>query len=327
MKVKPRTKIAKNASVKNSNFESNEITISDHSKLSNVYIKAKKIIIKTNAVLTNCKLISDGVVTIGNNTIIKENSVVNAFKGISIGNRTIIDRDVIVGGMQSEKSEIEIGDDCVILYRSYLNVTRKISIGNNVGIGGYCLIFTHSAWQNVLDGNPYKFANVQIKDNVWLPWNVSVMPGITINKDVTIGSGSVVTKSLPHSVFAAGIPAKIIKKKEIRNLSINTKHKMILEILSDFQGYLTHFIKLKNSISEDSHSYIITSSKSERLVYTTDFKKLKRNDVIISFVIPNKLKNEFEWIELNSLNSYTSKDIASHFISFVRRYGIKIKTP
>lgn len=69
-----------------------------------------------------------------------------------------------------------------------------------------------------MDGNPYKFADVKMKDNTWLPWNVTVIPGVIINQDVTVGSGSVVTKSLPTSVFAAGVPAKVIQKKDVKKL-------------------------------------------------------------------------------------------------------------
>jgi len=154
-------------------------------------------------------------VQIGRRTVIKEGSIINAFKSVFIGDSVIVDRDVFFGGMQSDKSAIEVGNDCVILYRSYLNTTRKIFIGNNVGIGGYCLIFTHSAWQNVLNGNPYKFADVEIKDNAWLPWNVTVLPGVIIERDVTIGTGSTVTKSVLPYVFVAGVPAKVIRKKFI----------------------------------------------------------------------------------------------------------------
>jgi len=137
--------ISKNADIKNSQIKSGNVRIEGGSKLTGVQITAKKVVIESNTSMTDCKLFSDGVVTIGENTVIKERALINAFKSISIGDRTIIDRDVFVGGMQSEKGQIEVGSDCVILYRSYLNTTRRISIGNGVGIGGYCLIFTHSA--------------------------------------------------------------------------------------------------------------------------------------------------------------------------------------
>src|SRR5919199_3877183 len=229
-----KKEISPSAEVIDSNLQSRYIVIESGAKLRRIDVKAKKLLVRSNSNLRDCKMFSDGMIDIGNDVIIKERAVINAFKSISIGDRTIIDRDVFVGGMQSEKSQIRVGSDCVILFRSYLNTTRKISIGNGVGIGGYCLIFTHSAWQNVLEGNPYLFADVMIKDNAWLPWNVTVLPGVTIDKDVTIGSGSVVTKSLPPHVFAAGVPAKIIRKKETGRLSVDGKNAIVLEMLSDF---------------------------------------------------------------------------------------------
>jgi acetyltransferase-like isoleucine patch superfamily enzyme len=170
------------ARLDNSKLCSSSVSIEKGASLTNVEIKAKEIIVKSGAILTGCKIFSDGNVVIGKNTTIKEQTIINAFQLVSIGDHVIIDRDVFVGGMQSEKSTLEVGNESVILFRSYLNTTRRIILGDNVGIGGYCLIFTHSAWQNVLEGNPYKFADVEIKDNSWLPWNVTVLPGVTIEK-------------------------------------------------------------------------------------------------------------------------------------------------
>jgi acetyltransferase-like isoleucine patch superfamily enzyme len=319
-----KKEISRSAEVIDSNLQSKHIIIESGSKLRHVDITAKKILIRSNSILTDCKIFSDGMVDLGKDVIIKERTIINAFKSISIGDRTIIDRDVFVGGMQSEKSQIEVGNDCVILFRSYLNTTRKILIGNGVGIGGYCLIFTHSAWQNVLDGNPYKFADVKIKDNAWLPWNVTVLPGAIINKDVTVGSGSVITKSLPTSVFAAGVPAKVIQKKDGRRLPVDSKHAIALEILSDFRGYALHYLKLKNVAFKNSHGFAI-SFGSKRLIYSLDFQNVKSGDVIISFRIPPKIKQRYDWIELDTLDANTDENIAKHFIVFLRRYGIKIK--
>jgi acetyltransferase-like isoleucine patch superfamily enzyme len=318
--------ISKNAEIKHSRFKSDSIWIDGGSKLIGVQITAKKIVIKSNASLRECKLFSDGIITIGENTVIKERALINAFKSITIGDRTIIDRDVFVGGMQSEKGQISVGNDCVILYRSYLNTTRKISIGNGVGIGGYCLIFTHSAWQNVLEGNPYKFADVVIKDNAWLPWNVTVLPGVMIDKGVSIGTGSVVTKSLPPYVFAAGVPAKIIRKRENGKLFEDGKNAIVLDVLSDFRGYALHYLGLKNVMSKTQYGFII-SFENGRLVYTLDFSKnIQADDVIVSFIIPPNIKQKYGWIELDTLTSGSNKDFARHFIVFIKRYGIKIKS-
>jgi acetyltransferase-like isoleucine patch superfamily enzyme len=313
------------ASLENSKLSSSHVSIEKGARLTNVEIKAREITVKSGSVLTGCKIFSDGNIVIGKNTTIKERTIINAFKLVSIGNHVIIDRDVYVGGMQSEKSALEVGDGSVILFRSYLNTTRKIILGNNVGIGGYCLIFTHGAWQNVLEGNPYKFADVEIKDNSWLPWNVTVLPGVTIEKDVTIGSGSTVTKSIPQAVFAAGVPAKVIRQKSMLIPSLEEKNMIMQEILKDFYQYAAHFLKLEDlKFSQDGDLTI--QYKNTRLIYALDFKRIRRNDIVLSFRIPDWIKEQNMWIELDSKRSNSSSDLSNCFISFVRRYGIKIST-
>lgn len=314
------------ARLDNSKLCSSSISIEKGASLTNVEIKAKEIIVKSGAILTGCKIFSDGNVVIGKNTTIKEQTIINAFQLVSIGDHVIIDRDVFVGGMQSEKSALQVGNESVILFRSYLNTTRRIILGDNVGIGGYCLIFTHGAWQNVLEGNPYKFADVEIKDNSWLPWNVTVLPGVTIEKDATIGSGSTVTRSIPQSVFAAGIPAKVIRQKNLGQLSLEDRKIILQDILKDFYQYAANFLKLEDLKFSQKGDWTI-EYKNTRLIYTLDFKHFGLNDTILSFNIPDWIKKQNMWIELDSKRSNSfDNDLASYFISFVRRYGIKINT-
>src|SRR5918996_2939262 len=317
--------ISSSASLKNSKLCSSQISIEKGASLTDVEIKAKEIVVKAGATLTGCKIFSDGNIMIGENTTIKERTIINAFKSVSLGDHVIIDRDVFVGGMQSEKSALEVGNESVILYRSYLNTTRRIVLGDNVGIGGYCLIFTHSAWQNVLEGNPYKFADVKIRDNSWLPWNVTVLPGVTIEKDATIGSGSTVTKSIPQSVFAAGIPAKIIRQKNLEQPPLEDRKIILQDILKDFYQYAANFLKLKDLKFSQKGDMTIEYGNI-RMIYTFDFKHFRRNDIVLSFKIPDRIKKQNMWIELDSKRSNSSYDLANHFISFVRRYGIKIST-
>jgi acetyltransferase-like isoleucine patch superfamily enzyme len=42
----------------------------------------------------------------------------------------------------------------------------------------------------------------------------TIIQGITIGKNVTIGAGSVVIKDIPDNVIAVGNPTKIIKSKK-----------------------------------------------------------------------------------------------------------------
>jgi acetyltransferase-like isoleucine patch superfamily enzyme len=65
-----------------------------------------------------------------------------------------------------------------------------------------------------IDRSKYISKEVKIGENCWLGNSVSIMPGITLGNNVTVGANSVVTKSFPDNVVIAGCPAKIIKTLE-----------------------------------------------------------------------------------------------------------------
>ena len=64
--------------------------------------------------------------------------------------------------------------------------------------------------------------------------------------------------------------------------------------------------------------------EKSRLIYTTDFDNLLENDVIISFRIPDNIKKTHDWIELDTLKSSTRNILATHFLNFIKRYGIRV---
>ncbi len=55
-------------------------------------------------------------------------------------------------------------------------------------------------------------APVRIEEKVWLGLNVIVLKGVTIGAGTVVAAGSVVTRSLPAGVIAAGQPAKVVKE-------------------------------------------------------------------------------------------------------------------
>jgi acetyltransferase-like isoleucine patch superfamily enzyme len=92
-----------------------------------------------------------------------------------------------------------------------------VKIGDRVSLAGNNFILTHS--------KPMKFhskvsasyrAPVIIEDDAWVAIGVIVLPGVRIGRGSIIASGSVVTKSIPPFVLAAGSPA--IVKKDIAEL-------------------------------------------------------------------------------------------------------------
>jgi len=55
---------------------------------------------------------------------------------------------------------------------------------------------------------------VTIGRNAWLGAGAKILDGVTLGANVVIGAGAVVNESMPDSVIAAGVPAKIIKRRD-----------------------------------------------------------------------------------------------------------------
>ncbi|MCD8089427.1 MAG: sugar O-acetyltransferase [Clostridiales bacterium] len=89
----------------------------------------------------------------------------------------------------------------------------RVTIGDNVLIGPNCGIYTAAhpvKAEERLKG--LEFAEpITIEDNVWIGGGVQILPGVTIGKNSVIGSGSVVTRSVPPDTMAAGNPCRPIK--------------------------------------------------------------------------------------------------------------------
>lgn len=52
---------------------------------------------------------------------------------------------------------------------------------------------------------------VSIGSDVWVGGGAIICPGVTIGSKTVIGAGSVVTRSIPDGVFAAGNPCRVIR--------------------------------------------------------------------------------------------------------------------
>ena len=136
-------------------------------------------------------------------------------KGFSSGPGLVIE-------VFGKSAKIEIGRNMMAYHNLHIGALESVIIGDDVLIasGVYISDHNHGSYSGEFHSNPFEApvsrsltsSPVIIGNNVWIGERASILPGVSIGDGVIIGAGSVVTKSLPNFVIAAGIPAKIIKR-------------------------------------------------------------------------------------------------------------------
>lgn len=111
-------------------------------------------------------------------------------------------------------AKLHIGDN-VGISGSTISATQEITIGNNVLIGSGCVICDSDAHPlNPLERDRPERTHrspIIIEDNVFIGARTIVLKGVTIGANSVIGAGSIVSKSIPCNVIAAGNPCIVIR--------------------------------------------------------------------------------------------------------------------
>lgn len=127
--------------------------------------------------------------SVGKNVWIEPDFRCEFGKNISIGNHVYIN----FGAVILDCAEVSIGENTLI--------------GPNLGI--YAVNHAIDAEERINGGCIGKA--VHIGKNVWLGGDVKILAGVVIGDNTVIGAGSVVTKSVPANVIAAGNPCRILR--------------------------------------------------------------------------------------------------------------------
>lgn len=108
-----------------------------------------------------------------------------------------------------------IGDNCMMMFRKIPLYPKLISIGNNVWIASQVSFVPHDVihmmLNNKFETNEFQenIGCIDIKDNVFIGTNSTILPNVTIGPDAIIAAGTLVNKSVHGGVYA-GVPAKYI---------------------------------------------------------------------------------------------------------------------
>lgn len=143
-------------------------------------------------------------------------------KYITIGSKSVIGRysklqcfDNFNGHIYHPS--ITIGNNCLLGQNITIWSADEVKIEDNVTIAGYCTLINENHGIDVESELTFLHqtltsAPIKIGEGTWIGERCIILPGVEIGKKCVVGSGSIVTKSIPDYSMVVGNPARIIKK-------------------------------------------------------------------------------------------------------------------
>jgi acetyltransferase-like isoleucine patch superfamily enzyme len=111
-----------------------------------------------------------------------------------IGDHTFIENDVIVGDRVTIQCGVQLWDG--------VRIEDDVYIGPNA-------TFTNDRFPRS-NQPPERLLPTVVKRGASIGANATILPGITIDQQVMVGAGAVVTRNVPRNAVVAGSPARII---------------------------------------------------------------------------------------------------------------------
>jgi acetyltransferase-like isoleucine patch superfamily enzyme len=173
---------------------------------------------------------------------------------IEVGNDCRISGQTTFSGRWSsvETPQLIIGDNVGISWQTTIAVGTKVILKDNVRMGGRVFLAGYpghpldpSARAKGLPDMDDQVGDIILEEDVWLGSGVTVMRGVTIGRGTIVATGSIVTRNLPSNVIAAGNPAKVLRKLDLKST----------EQVADFHS---HAVRIKEHKAQSK----LTPSKS-----------------------------------------------------------------
>ena len=120
------------------------------------------------------------------------------------------------------REQVEIGDSAVIMMGAVINIGAVIGEGTMIDmgavLGGRAIVGKrcHIGAGAVLAGvvEPPSATPVVVEDNVLIGANAVAIEGVRIGEGAVVAAGSVVIEDVAPGMVVAGVPARVVKKKD-----------------------------------------------------------------------------------------------------------------
>jgi acetyltransferase-like isoleucine patch superfamily enzyme len=136
-----------------------------------------------------------GRIRFGRFTWIGDGTKIRCHEGlVEIGDKTVIGQDCTISAYQS----VRIGEQCVIADRAmFIDFDHGVTdVERPIRVQGI-----------------YK-RDVVVGSNVWVGYGACILRGVRVGDNAIIGTNSVVTRDVPANAVVGGVPAKVIRMRE-----------------------------------------------------------------------------------------------------------------
>lgn len=178
---------------------------------------------------------------IGRGFIIGRNVTIRHPSRIEIGDNVTIDDNCLVDGRGEGETGVRLGDG-VVLNRNCMVVAKNgaIRIGARSSIGANSVIVSLSGIELgeavltagncglsagayrvddvdpvIMDQEPYTNGPIRVGDGAWLGTGAVLLDGVSVGRGAVIGAGAIVREDVPELCIAAGIPARVLRKRRM----------------------------------------------------------------------------------------------------------------
>ncbi len=129
---------------------------------------------------------------------------------VRLGRRVYLGRNGVFQGT----GEISIGSGTYVGNYFDFNCRTSIAIGENCMFGNFVSIVDNNHGTDPasdMKEQPFEVAPVVVRRNCWIGEKATLLAGVTLNENVIVAAGSVVTRDVPANAIVAGVPARVLR--------------------------------------------------------------------------------------------------------------------
>jgi acetyltransferase-like isoleucine patch superfamily enzyme len=121
--------------------------------------------------------------------------------------------------IRSHEGTVEIGAKTVMGQECTISAYQRVRIGEQCVIADRAMFidFDHGVVEverPIRQQGIYK-RDVEVGSNVWIGYGACILRGVRVGDNSIVGTNSVVTKDVPANAVVAGIPAKVIRMRDV----------------------------------------------------------------------------------------------------------------